>query len=44
VNRRPSQSQSGSRRGSRRGSGVVMTPSGLQAVFHTRTEVSGWLV
>lgn len=33
-------SMSGSRRPSRRGSGVIMTPSGLQAVFHTRTNVS----
>lgn len=30
----------GSRRPSRRGSGVVTTPSGQQAVFHTRTNVS----
>ena len=29
----------GSRRPSRRGSGVIMTPSGQQAVFHTRTNV-----
>lgn len=33
-------SQSGSRRPSRRGSGVVVTPGGQQAVFHTRTNVS----
>lgn len=33
-------SQDGSRRPSRRGSGVVMTPGGQQAVFHTRTNVS----
>ena len=31
----------GSRRPSRRGSGVVVTPSGQQQVFHTRTNVSG---
>jgi hypothetical protein len=30
----------GSRRPSRRGSGVVVTPSGQQQVFHTRTNVS----
>jgi hypothetical protein len=29
----------GSRRPSRRGSGVITTPSGQQAVFHTRTNV-----
>jgi len=30
----------GGRRPSRRGSGVITTPSGQQAVFHTRTNVS----
>lgn len=34
-------SQPSSRRGSRRGSGVFTTPSGTQAVYHTRTHVSG---
>jgi len=33
-------SSTGSRRPSRRGSGVITTPSGQQAVFHTRTNVS----
>ena len=32
-------STTGSRRPSRRGSGVITTPSGQQAVFHTRTNV-----
>lgn len=36
----PRGSVGGSRRPSRRGSGVIMTPSGLQAVYHTRTNVS----
>lgn len=33
-------STGGSRRMSRRGSGAITTPSGNQAVFHSRTEVS----
>jgi hypothetical protein len=41
MERRVSGSAQGSRRPSRRGSGVFMTPSGTQAVYHTRTHVRG---
>ncbi|ORX36465.1 hexokinase-domain-containing protein [Kockovaella imperatae] len=37
MERRTSASAAGSGRVSRRGSGVVVTPSGTQAVYHTRT-------